>query len=68
MSLCESESVASARIRGKTTVGLARCRSFDAGNDFRSKTEESREDLLFLRDRDADEFNRADLEALFRVS
>lgn len=32
------------------------------------RRQKSKEDLLFLRDRDADEFNRADLEALFRVS
>lgn len=32
------------------------------------RRQKSGEDLLFLRDRDANEFNRADLEALFRVS
>lgn len=32
------------------------------------RRQKDREDLLFLYDRDADECNRADLEALFRVS
>lgn len=39
--------VISARIRGKTAIGLARRRSFDAGNDFRSKTEEQRGSSVF---------------------
>lgn len=67
--------VAFVRIRGKTTArsrsgggGGGRRRSCDAGNGFRSETEEAGEDLAFLRDRDAGGFNRADSETLFLVA